>query len=313
MKWLITGSSGYIGQHVMLSMLEHGINAIGVDSQLQDIDTPAYNSFKQFQLDVSKTSEVLDLIAIERCEGIINLAALKSVEESIKNPSEYFRINYQAPLDLLTGSSKIGVQCFIQSSTAAVYGNLREGIATEDSPTSPVSPYGESKLNFERELYKYSQEFGIKATSLRFFNVLGSRHPKLRDKSTSNILPRILEALSRNEKPRVFGSDYPTKDGTCVRDYVHVEDIANAHTLTASRILEKKLPPVMNLGTGIGHSVLEVVGKVGDVLGKEIEIEVTDRREGDVASLVASVELAKNFLNFKCQKTFDEMIESSLR
>ena len=313
MKWLVTGSSGYIGQHVVLSMLEQGLNLIGIDSVEQGKNSLLSGKFKQFQLNISDTSEVIDLILNEKCEGIINLAALKSVEESIKNPSEYFRVNYQAPLDLLKGSSKIGIQCFIQSSTAAVYGNLESGIALEQSPTSPVTPYGSSKLNFEIELHKYSQEYGIKSTSLRFFNVLGARHPSLRDKSRSNILPKVMEALSRNEKPQIFGSDYPTPDGTCVRDYVHVEDIANAHTLAAARILGGNLPPVMNLGTGKGHSVLEVISKIEEVLEKKIEIELAERRQGDVASLVASVELARNYLNFQSHKTFDEMIESSLR
>jgi len=312
MKWLVTGSSGYIGQHVILSMLENGFEVVGMDAIKPDQHSPVASKIKHYQMDLLDIPEVLELIKNEKCQGIINLAALKSVEDSIKNPSSYFSVNCEAPLSLLNESSKYGIKYFIQSSTAAVYGNFKGNFADENSPTFPISPYGKSKLDFEEKLQHYTAHSDISSTSLRFFNVLGSGGKSLRDKSRTNILPKIIDAISNGKKPKVFGTDYPTPDGTCVRDYVHVEDVAYAHTLAAAKILSTNLPPVMNLGTGKGHSVLEVIRKVEEVLGVSIDVEFAERRQGDVASLVASVDLARDFLSFKSTKSFDEMIESAL-
>jgi UDP-glucose 4-epimerase len=313
MKWLVTGSSGYIGQHVILSMLENGFELVGMDAIKPDKDSNVASKIKHFQIDLMDTPEVMKLIQNEKCQGIINLAALKSVEESIKNPSTYFRVNCEAPMNLLKESSNYGIKYFIQSSTAAVYGNFKGDLADENSPTLPISPYGKSKLDFEEKLQRYTEDSDIRSTSLRFFNVLGSSGKSLRDKSRTNILPKIIDAISKGEKPKIFGTDYPTPDGTCVRDYVHVEDVAYAHTLAAARIVSTNLPPVMNLGTGKGHSVLEVIRKVEEVLGVSIDVEFAERRQGDVASLVASVDLARDFLSFKSNKSFHEMIESALK
>jgi UDP-glucose 4-epimerase len=244
--------------------------------------------------------------------GIINLAALKSVEESEIYPEKYELVNHLAVRGLLDSAKLFGVKYFIQSSTAAVYGNSSTGFATESDELFPISQYGKTKRSAEDELNEAIDSNSLKGISLRYFNVLGSSTPDLKDRSTANIVPMVLDSLRINKTPRIFGGDYPTHDGTCIRDYVHVEDIARAHVLAVTKLRTNQLPKVINVGTGSGFSVREVITEILRQKKSILEPTVVERRKGDPSILVAKIELAQKVLGFEAKKTLEEMIASSI-
>jgi UDP-glucose 4-epimerase len=312
MSWLVTGSSGYIAQHVIEQFLLNGFEVIGIDSKVISNNTPIKNKFKQYLGDICDEAFLSQVFMSESIVGVINLAALKSVDESLAKPELYEEVNFQGVQKLLAESIKSGVQYFIQSSTAAVYGSSQDGFVDEMSETLPISPYGATKLKAENVLSAEISRGAIRGTSLRYFNVIGSSRPEMQDSSKANIVPMVLGALNKGENPRIFGADYETPDGTCVRDYVHVVDIARAHVLAAEKVQTHDLPPAINIGTGQGYSVREIMKEILVQEGSSIVPKIHPRRQGDPAYLVARVELAHEVLGFRAEKGLSEMIASAI-
>jgi UDP-glucose 4-epimerase len=228
----------------------------------------------------------------------------------MEKPDEYFEVNHGATAIMLELIIKHEIRNFIFSSTAAVYGSPdHSNPIKEDDPKNPISPYGASKLAAEDEVNKYLALPGNHGTSLRFFNVVGTAAPELMDNSVENLVPIVINKLKAREAPVIYGTDYPTPDGTCIRDYVDVRDVANAHLLSANA--EKELPIVMNVGTGKGGSVREVIEHICQaVRARDVVTEERDRRPGDSASLCADVERIQYHINFSDRFNLKESIES---
>lgn len=311
MKWLITGGTGYIGSHVALAFVEAGHEVLVLDQS----DSKAHHKLNEiapsFIGNICETTTYVKDVENANIEGIINLAALKSVEESKREPKLYDEVNHLGTLRLLETAEKLEIRYFIQSSTAAVYGNNPKGLVSEQDELEPISPYGESKIEAERALNSFIDRGVLRGTSLRYFNVAGSSRQSLKDSSQDNLIPKVLLAISRNETPIIFGDDYPTKDGTCIRDYVHVEDVARAHLLAAEKLVNKQIAKAINIGTGTGYSVKEMIDALLQNNGSALVPIIEKRREGDPASLTANVDLAKTEINFSASKTLKDMVSSS--
>ena len=310
--WLVTGGAGYIGSHVLFKMKEAGFALATLDNLSSGLVKRIPSGVNLIEGDICDSDLVSRVLKENLIEGIINLAALKSVEESKRIPDEYERINHLGTKILVDCAILAGVKIFIQSSTAAVYGNSESGFVSETSELNPISPYGQSKVLAEKEVARFVQEGGRRGTSLRYFNVLGSESPLLKDNSKANVVPMVLEALAKGTPPEIFGDDYLTKDGTCIRDYIHVSDIARAHVLAAIKLQRGTLPPAINIGTGHGYSVREVMSEILVQSNSEAGPVVVSRREGDPAVLVARVDLALEAMGFTADRSLGEMISTSV-
>ena len=261
-------------------------------------------------IDVRDYAKVDALIAAHNFTGIIHTAALKAVGESMEKPDEYLEVNYTATVELIESAKRHGVTRFIFSSTAAVYGSPDSmEPCREDGPTAPISPYGSSKLLAESKVTDFISIPGNHGSSLRFFNVVGSSNKALLDNSVENLVPIVINKIKAGQAPVIYGHDYPTTDGTCVRDYVDVRDIAAAHLAAADAT--QALPPTMNIGTGNGASVREIVKFVIDAMGRSDVTPIdADRRAGDPAFLCADVSLAKSAMGFTSRYSLKASVES---
>ena len=319
-KWLITGGAGYIGAHVADAFLADGKDVVIYDSLYQGlesrIDYLRKKHGKEIPLIVADIRDIVkfeEVLAEHAPLGVIHTAALKAVGESMEKPDEYFEVNYGATSKMLDLLTKNEIKNFIFSSTAAVYGSPdHSNPIKEDDPKNPISPYGASKLAAEEEVTKYLALPGNHGTSLRFFNVVGTAAPELMDNSVENLVPIVINKLKAGEAPVVYGTDYPTPDGTCIRDYVDVRDVAQAHLLSVEA--GKELPLVMNVGTGKGASVKEVI-KLVCKAARQLDVVATEkeRRAGDPAFLCGDVSLIKNNLGFIVRYPLSESANSTLR
>jgi UDP-glucose 4-epimerase len=311
MSWLITGGAGYIGSHVVDLFLSSGEHVVVIDNLLSgDVDRlPKDATF--FHGDITKESDLEFVFTHFAIRGVINLAGLKSVVESSRIPDEYFRVNSTGVKILLAKAKEYGIKYFIQSSTAAVYGNHESGIAHELISLNPISAYGVSKLQAEAHLEDLISEGTIRGTSLRYFNVVGAKNLQLRDLSKENLFPIVANAIKNNLPINVFGTDYQTRDGSCIRDYVHVSDIAQAHLLAARAIEKREIPKQLNIGTGYGYTVLEVIKEFQRLHKCEIPILSLPRRDGDPETLTADISLAGKELGFHPEFGLDQMVSST--
>jgi UDP-glucose 4-epimerase len=318
--WLITGGAGYIGCHVADAFLASGKDVVIYDSLYQGLESRIEYLRKQYNkeiplivADIRDTAKFDEVLTTYKPYGIIHTAALKAVGESMEKPDEYFEVNLHATTKILELVSRHGIKNFIFSSTAAVYGAPdHSNPIKEDDPKNPISPYGASKLTAEGEVNKFLAIPGNHGTSLRFFNVVGTAAPELLDNSVENLVPIVINKLKAGEPPVIYGTDYPTPDGTCVRDYVDVRDIAGAHLAAAD--FEGALPLAMNVGTGRGASVREVVDLV--CAAAELSaapVEDKGRRAGDPASLCADVNLLHKTTGFSATYSLRESTESLFR
>ncbi len=315
--WLITGGAGYIGAHVVDEFLANGKDVVIYDSQYRGLDSRVEYLRKKHNkeiplvvADIRDIDKFEEALSTYRPYGIIHTAALKAVGESIEKPDEYFEVNFHATKKMLEVISSHDIRHLIFSSTAAVYGSpAHSNPVKEDEEKNPISPYGASKLAAEDEITKFLSIPGNLGTSLRFFNVVGTAAQELLDNSVENLVPIVINKLRAGEPPVIYGTNYPTPDGTCVRDYVDVRDIARAHLLAAD--FDTRLPLVMNVGTGSGSSVREVINLVSAAAGltKTSECEV-ERREGDSAFLCADVSMIKNAMGFKAKYSLESSMAS---
>jgi len=311
LTWLITGGAGYIGSHVVDLFVAAGEATVVLDN-LESGNITRLHPSSQFVLgDITNEKDLDDLFSQFKITGIINLAGLKSVEESARIPDKYFRVNDFGVGLLLNQAQKNKVPYFIQSSSAAIYGNPDSGIAHELLSPQPISVYGGSKLKAEEKLDSAITMGKISGTSLRYFNVVGSKNASLGDTSKNNLFPIVGNLIKQNLRPQVFGVDYQTFDGSCVRDYIHVLDLARAHLLAAKNLQVGELPKYLNVGTGRGHSVLEVIAAFQSFHETALGLEILPRRTGDPDVLIADTNLAFDVLGFKAEYSLEKMVAST--
>jgi UDP-glucose 4-epimerase len=303
MSVLVTGGAGYVGSHLVRRLLRAGRDVVIVD----DLSTGHRDALPDrvpfFLGDVGDARLVRRALVEHRVDAIVHFAGRIQVAESIRDPRLYYAGNLRATMALLDTALDAGVRTFVCSSSAAVYGTPSEVPIPEDAPTRPISPYGDTKLAIERMLASYARSYGLRFAALRYFNAAGAL-PGLgeRHQPESHLLPLVLDvALGVRPRATVFGGDYPTPDGTCVRDYVHVVDLADGHLAALDYLAAGGESGAFNLGTGRGHSVQEVIHMCRAVTGRAIPIEWAPRREGDPAALVASPRLAEARLRWRAE------------
>ena len=315
--WLITGGAGYIGTHIADLFISDGKDVVLLDSLYQGLDSRVEYLRKKHNQDIPlEVVDIRDYTAVENIlksqvfTGIVHTAALKAVGESVEKPDEYREANFTATVELLKLAQKYGVKKFLFSSTAAVYGSPDTmEPCKENGPLAPISPYGSTKLDAESKVTEFINTPGNFGTSFRFFNVVGSAAQELLDNSVENLVPIVLGKLNKGEAPVIYGTDYPTTDGTCVRDYVDVRDIAAAHLAAANAT--GVIPPIINVGTGRGASVREIIKLVLDATNKsDTAVIEAARRAGDPAFLCANVDLAASAMGFKSKYSLEESIRS---
>ncbi|MGB8946567.1 MAG: UDP-glucose 4-epimerase GalE [Streptomyces sp.] len=313
MTWLITGGAGYIGAHVVRTMTEAGERTVVYD----DLSTGLAERVPQgvplvtgSTLDAELLSRTLREHAVT---GVVHLAGKKQVGESVELPLHYYHENVEGLRVLLAAVTEAGVASFVFSSSAAVYGMPDVDLVTEETPCLPMSPYGETKLAGEWLVRATGRAHGLSTASLRYFNVAGAASPALADTGVFNLVPMVFEKLTAGEAPRVFGADYPTPDGTCVRDYIHVVDIAEAHVATARRLAAAPggTDLTLNIGRGEGVSVLEMATLINEVTGYDLPPAVAPRRPGDPARVVASADRIATELGWSAKRDVREMVASA--
>lgn len=315
MKVLVCGGAGYIGSHMVAHLLENGNEVVILDN-LQKGHKDSILGGKLYIGDL-RDREILDKVFTEnKIDAVIDFAADSLVGESVTEPIKYFENNVGSTLALLKAMRDYSVKYIVFSSTAATYGEPENLPIQESDKTFPTNPYGESKLTVEKILKWCDNAYGIKYTALRYFNAAGAHiSGKIGEdhRPESHLIPIILQvALGQRDKIMVFGDDYNTEDGTCVRDYVHVSDLASAHLLSLQRLQRGEESRIFNLGNGKGFSNKQVIEAVRKVTGKEIKAEMADRRPGDPATLIASSDKAKKELGWEPKyDSLDKIIETA--
>ncbi|MEU9042244.1 MULTISPECIES: UDP-glucose 4-epimerase GalE [unclassified Kitasatospora] len=314
MTWLITGGAGYIGGHVVRQLLDAGERVVVLDD-LSTGDASRLPAGVPLVEGSTLDRAVLDAAIREHgVQGVLHFAAKKQVGESVEQPFLYYRENVIGLQTVLEAAAEGGVKRFLFSSSAAVYGMPDVDLVTESTPCAPMSPYGETKLAGEWLVAAAGKAHGMSTVALRYFNVAGAASPELSDAGVFNLIPMVFERLTAGEAPRIFGADYPTPDGTCVRDFIHVSDIASAHVAAAKRLAADPAGTttlVLNIGRGEGVSVQEMLAVIGEVTGYDTTAEVTPRRPGDPARVVASADLIHRELGWSARHGVAEMVASA--
>ncbi len=312
MAWLVTGGAGYIGSHVVKAFLADGIDVVIVDdlSSGHESFVPADVPF--YRGTILDAALLSTLFAENTIDGVVHVAGFKYAGVSVQKPLHTYEQNVTATAVLLKAMQDAGVSRIVFSSSAAVYGTPSTDLVTEETPKSPESPYGESKLIGEWLLRDEGVASGLAHTSLRYFNVVGSGSEGLYDSSPHNLFPLVFEALLAGRTPRINGTDYNTPDGTCVRDYIHVADLAISHVTAAQRLQAgEPVEAAYNLGSGDGVSVGEIMTAMAEVTGIPFTPELAERRAGDPDRIVASGELAARDLNWQMRHSLSDMVESA--
>jgi len=326
---LVTGGAGYIGSHTIIELISAGFEIISVDNYINSapqtykrIEAISGIKIKFFEIDLCN-SELTKKLFIENpsITGIIHFAALKSVPESVEKPLLYYQNNINSLVNILECAKEFNIQHFIFSSSCSVYGNVQQLPVNEDTPTSFIeSPYGYTKIAGERIIQDFTNSFSnIKAVALRYFNPVGAHQSGLNGElptnRPNNLVPVITRtAIGKMKEMCVFGNDYDTRDGTCIRDYIHVCDIADAHVKALEYIENKKNVPnysLFNLGSGTGVTVLEAIRSFEKIAGQKLNFKIALRRTGDVAAIYSDSSKALKLLNWKPKHTIESMMETA--
>lgn len=315
MKILVTGGAGYIGSHFVKLLIDNNHETIVIDNLIRGHKEAVPKNVPLEVIDLLDYSSLSNVIKKYKPNAVVHFAAFAYVGESVENPQLYYLNNVVGSFNLIKAAVESEIKKFVFSSTCSIYGNPLMIPISEKESSKPINPYANTKLMIETILKDFDTAYGLKYVALRYFNAAGadpngeigeSHNPE------THLIPLVLyTALKKREKVLVFGNDYDTQDGTCIRDYIHVIDLADAH-LKALEYLEKEnQSTVINLGTGKGNSVLEIIKKAEKVSGKEIPYEIVGRRPGDPAILVADNKKAKEILNWSPKFSIEEILESA--
>lgn len=315
MTWLITGGAGYIGAHITREMRAAGASVVVLDD-LSTGDRARIPDVPFVEGSVLDGETLARALHEHGVDGIVHLAAKKQVEESVSRPLFYYHQNVEGLRVLLDAATEAGVRWLVFSSSAAVYGAPDMSLVHEDTACLPVNPYGRTKLIGERMIADVAAATGLRFATLRYFNVAGAADPALTDRGMSNLVPMVFEQLTRRAAPRIFGNDYGTPDGTCIRDFVHVADIASAHVAAAGGLEDGRVHRLTaNIGRGEGVSVREMIRLIRSVTGTDAEPwaepVVNPRRPGDPPRVVASARLIEEALGWRARRTAEDMIRSA--
>lgn len=309
---LVTGGAGYIGSHAVVELLDSGYNVIVLDNLENGYIELVDKRAKFYQGDIRDINSFENIFKENKIDAVMNFAGYIKVGESVFEPNKYYLNNTYGVMNVVEVMKKYNVKNIIFSSTAAVYGEVKcDGLVYEDYPTAPINPYGASKLMAERVIIDAAKAYGINYSIFRYFNVGGAHekyHIGQKGDGVTALIPIILQAAKgEREKLSIYGDNYPTKDGTGIRDYIHVVDLVRAH-IAALPALDKNISGIYNLGNGNGFSVLEMLNAAKKVTNVDIKSEVVEKREGDPASVVAASEKARDILGWKPEYTDVEKI-----
>lgn len=319
---LVTGGAGYIGSHCALALLEKGNDIVIFDNlstgHIETINNLSkYGKVNFVQGDLLNKDDLKSVFEKFEIDAVVHFAAFSQVGESVKNPEKYYNNNVCGTMNLLSAMIENNVKKIVFSSTASVYGEPVYVPIDEKHPLNPINPYGQTKLTIEKTMDDYDKEYGLKSVRLRYFNVAGadkqSRVGEWHEPET-HLIPNILKStFSAGKTFEMYGDDYDTKDGTCVRDYINIEDLVNVHLLALEYLNNGGKTDYFNLGTNSGSTVKEVFNVCQKVAGKDIEVKLMPRREGDPASLVADNTKAKSVLGWEPKNTLEYSIETAYK
>lgn len=313
---LVCGGAGYIGSHMVYELIERGEDVVVVDNLITGYTAAVHPKATFYQVDIRDKASLSRVFESHHIDAVVHFAASSLVGESVKEPLKYYDNNVGGSRMLLEVMSQYGVKKIVFSSTAATYGNPGVSVITENEPTQPINPYGETKLSVEKMLKWSDEAYGVKSICLRYFNVAGAHTSGIIGEShqpETHLIPLILQVpLGKRSHIQVFGSDYQTPDGTCIRDYIHVSDLVSAHLLALEHLNRGAGSGIYNLGNGSGFSVLQMIEAARRVTGHDIPVVLAERRAGDPDILVASAEKAFRELGWKPRITdVEDIIRSA--
>jgi len=312
---LVTGGAGYIGSHTVKLLRKRGYEVVIIDNLSRGHKEALPEGVPFEKVDLLDYEGLYKSIKKYPIEALIHFAAFAYVGESVENPAMYYRNNVVGSYNLINAAKEAGVNKFVFSSTCSVYGNPETVPMSESDTPAPINPYAKTKLMIENMLEDYDTSFGSKYVALRYFNAAGDSEDGDIGESHDpepHLIPLVLfAALGKREKVNIYGDDYPTKDGTCIRDYIHVNDLADAHIRALEYLKAGNNSTVVNLGTGVGYSVKEIVDIASEVTGKKIRADIVARRPGDPATLIADNKKAREVLGWKPEYDLKRILETA--
>jgi UDP-glucose 4-epimerase len=316
MKTLITGGAGYIGSHCVKTFLEQGHKVVVLDNLSRGHLEAIPPDVELEVINLLEAEKLIPVLKKHKIDAIVHFAAFAYVGESVDLPAEYYQNNVVGSFNLIKAAAETGINKFVFSSTCSLYGNPNSIPISEEESVKPINPYAKTKMMVENILADFNRAYGLNYVALRYFNAAGADHEGKIGEShepETHLIPLVIQtALGERENILVFGNDYNTKDGTCIRDYIHVDDLADAHLKALEYLYAGNDSTVINLGSGHGYSVLEIIKEAEGISGLPVNYKITDRREGDPAILVADNKKAKKLLGWSPQNKLNDIILNSL-